>query len=351
MDPRLGRAEQLGGVTAVQYEDGSARGMRGLLVRTPSGFEFECLPDRALDVPRAYFKGTSLAWQAPAGVVREAVYAPDGDAFERSFFGGLVTTCGLMAFGPPGRDRFGSWGQHGRINHLAAESVAHRVVCEGAQRWVEITGVVREASLFGHCLRLERTWRIAFDSPVLHLHDRVTNEGGTAAPHMLLYHCNAGYPLLDENMRLDVSQHAMHPRDAAAAAGLAQWDRGGPPDAQFKEQVFVHQPVALQDGCAVAMMSNRKLANGRGLALVVRFDPVQLPALFTWRMLGVRDYVMAVEPANCPTIEGRVAAGERGTLPFLEPGETRNYDLRFEVLEGDAIDTLARAIRPSTGSG
>jgi hypothetical protein len=41
---------------------------------------------------------------------------------------------------------------------------------------------------------------------------------------------------------------------------------------------------------------------------------------------------MAMEPANCPTIEGRVEAGRRGTLPFLAPGETRAYDLSFEVL-------------------
>jgi hypothetical protein len=39
-----------------------------------------------------------------------------------------------------------------------------------------------------------------------------------------------------------------------------------------------------------------------------------------------------MEPANCPTIEGRVDAGKRGTLPFLEPGEARTYDLEFTVL-------------------
>jgi hypothetical protein len=48
-------------------------------------------------------------------------------------------------------------------------------------------------------------------------------------------------------------------------------------------------------------------------------------------MLGVKTYVMALEPANCPTIEGRTAARERGTLPFLEPGETRHYELEFDV--------------------
>ncbi len=51
-------------------------------------------------------------------------------------------------------------------------------------------------------------------------------------------------------------------------------------------------------------------------------------------MLGHKTYVMSMEPANCPTIEGREAALNRGTLPFLEPGETREYKLSFEVRTG-----------------
>ena len=69
----------------------------------------------------------------------------------------------------------------------------------------------------------------------------------------------------------------------------------------------------------------------QGVSLTVRNQPDQLPALMTWRMLGIKTYVMAMEPANCPTIEGRIAARERATLPFLEPGETRQYELEFDV--------------------
>ncbi len=47
---------------------------------------------------------------------------------------------------------------------------------------------------------------------------------------------------------------------------------------------------------------------------------------------------MGMEPANCPTIEGRIKAEELGTLPFLEPGESRRYDLEFRILsEADEI--------------
>jgi hypothetical protein len=46
-----------------------------------------------------------------------------------------------------------------------------------------------------------------------------------------------------------------------------------------------------------------------------------------------------MEPSNCPTIEGRAEAIRQGILPLMEPGETRRYRLRFQVLTGaESID-------------
>ena len=62
-------------------------------------------------------------------------------------------------------------------------------------------------------------------------------------------------------------------------------------------------------------------------------------------MLGHGTYVMGIEPANCPTIEGRVEAGKRGTLPFLEAGESRANDLEFEVLTAaDEFEAILRSM-------
>ena len=60
---------------------------------------------------------------------------------------------------------------------------------------------------------------------------------------------------------------------------------------------------------------------------------------------------MGMEPANCPTIEGRVEAGKRGTLPFLEPGEVRSYDLEFNVLtSAEELTSILALMPPSTGA-
>ena len=339
LERRVGRLDQVAGIAEIAFADGRARGARAFDVRSGGGLRFTSVADRALDVCALECDGVPLVWHGPGGVAAAGSdYDGSDRAFARNFFGGLFTTCGLGNFGPGGEDAYGSFGMHGRVNHLPAEGVSTRTLREDGCAHFELSGTVREAQVFGEDLSLERTLRVEMGARRLRVRDVVINRGGTRRPHMLLYHCNAGYPLLDTNARLHVSARAMRPRDEQAARGIAEWDLGGEPDATFAEQVFVHEPAAGPDGRARAMMVNRALDGGRGMALALRYDPVQLPALFTWRMLGVKTYVMAFEPANCPTIEGRAAAGERGTLPFLEPGERQAYDLEFEVLRGDDID-------------
>lgn len=331
LETRVGDLHQLGGITSIVYDDGRARGTRGFLLRTGGGLEVEIAADRALDVLSATYRGIPLTWRGPGGLAHPAYSEPGTEAFERDFFGGLMTTCGLQAFGPAGSDEDGSWQQHGYVNHAPAEAISQSTRWEGESCIFEITGTVREACMLGASLRLERTWRATLGETTLRLYDRVINEGGKRTPHMLLYHCNIGFPLLDDETELSVSHRAIRPRDDEARAGLAEWNRGGPPQSDFKEQVFIHEPRVCDDGWARATVSNVRLDGGRGVALSVGYRPNQLPALMTWRMLGAKTYVMAVEPANCPTIEGRITARERGALPFLEPGETREYELEFDV--------------------
>ena len=93
--------------------------------------------------------------------------------------------------------------------------------------------------------------------------------------------------------------------------------------------MFVHRPSPDESGWATATATNPQLAGGTSLSIA--FRPDQLPALFTWRMLGYGTYVMAAEPANCPNVGGRIAAENDGSLPLIEPGESHDYTLRFSV--------------------
>jgi hypothetical protein len=321
------------GVTPLERTTGRGRGVRELSVRTGSGFSFVSVVDRALDVALATHDDVPLCWRSCNEIASPAYAEHEADGFLRTFVGGLFTTCGLGNFGPAGHDAWGTFGLHGRINLAPAENVRYETTWLDEQTCVfEIAGTMRETQVFGENFRLERRLRAFAGGKRLELHDTVTNEAETRRPHMILYHCNGGFPILAADARLYVSHAGMRPRDAQAARGLEVWDRGAAPQRGFEEQVFIHEPIACADGRAAAVLWNPGLCEGRGLGLAIRFDPTQLPAFFTWRMLAHGTYVMGMEPANCPTIEGRVDAGKRGTLPFLEPGEARTYDLEFTVL-------------------
>ena len=349
---RTGRFDAVAGVTPTLRGGGRGQGVRELTLRAGSGFSFVSVVDRALDVALAYFGDTPLCWSSCNEIASPAFYEPEGSGFLDTFAGGLFTTCGLSNFGPAGADRWGTFGLHGRINAIPAQNVSHRALWLDDDACVlEIAGTMRETRIFGDNFRLERRLRTHVGGKRLELRDVVTNDAGTRRPHMILYHCNGGFPILDADARLFVSASGIAPRDADAERGLAVWDRGGEPEPGFKEQVFVHQPIVCRDGRAAAALWNPMLRDGAGLGIAIRFDPKQLPGFFTWRMLAHGTYVMGMEPANCPTIEGRIEAAKRGTLPFLEAGESKTYDLEFEVLTHQAeLDAIFAGTQLQTGA-
>jgi hypothetical protein len=147
---------------------------------------------------------------------------------------------------------------------------------------------------------------------------------------MMLYHINLGWPLLDDGAGVHLNARSMKPRDAEAEKGAASAARMPTPMAGYKEQVFYHDLIAEDNGFASAVLENRKL----GLGLFVRYRQEELPKFIQWKMAAEGEYVLGFEPANC-LVEGRAKERERGTLQFLEPGETREFLVHIGVLDGN----------------
>jgi hypothetical protein len=144
--------------------------------------------------------------------------------------------------------------------------------------------------------------------------------------HMILYHCNFGWPFLDAGARVVGPGPAPAPRDPLAAAGLATWDKVDSPVDDYPEQVFIHE---VQGPEGRTRLENPHL----GLAVSITWDASTLPAMFQWKLLRRRHYVMGLEPVNTRAIFGRARARSEGELPFLAPGETRSYTLTIAVEE------------------
>lgn len=332
---RIGNLSQIGGVEPFELVEGNTRGVRALRFRTGSGFSFTVLPDRGMDISAAEFNGQSLCWHSPTGPVAPAFYEPEGAGWLWGFFGGLLTTCGLTNTGPAGEDGGERYGLHGRASYLPAAEVAWSATWDGDECLLECRGTIREARLFGHNLTLTRRISAWLGESSLHIEDSVRNDGWTTSPLMILYHINAGFPLLDEGSRLIAPSRVVTPRDAEAESGLSVYDTFSAPLPDYKEQVFIHELAAADDGRTGAAVVSETQGE-HGLGLYVRFRQDQLPALFEWRQVGQGAYVVGVEPSNSANILGRAQARQEGSLPTLEPGEERRFQLEIGVLDGAA---------------
>jgi hypothetical protein len=324
---RVGRMEQLAGIRLSEAGDGKAHGCRILDVWTGTGLRFQINAERALDITGCEFKGLPIAWRSPAGDVHPAFFEPTKLGWLRSFSGGLLATCGLDQFGLPTQDGGTEFGLHGRISNQPATQVNYRTYWDGNDYKLEITGEIRQAALFCENLVLRRRITTALGSNQIRIEDSVTNEGFEPVPHMLLYHFNLGFPLVSEYTRLQLQSEETVPRDATAKNGLADWDCFQAPTHGYQEQVFIHRPVAAENGLALVELYNPQI----GYGVRWTYKTAELPYLMEWKMMGEGAYVVGIEPTNCNGLGGRVATREAGHLPNLLPGESRSYSLAVEV--------------------
>jgi hypothetical protein len=215
-------------------------------------------------------------------------------------------------------DEDGVVGMHGRIGAIPA----HLTVAEATSEAITVSGTVRQTAVFAENLLLRRRITSRVGSSSFTVEDTVTNEGSGVSPHMVLYHVNLGWPLLDDGGVVDIPHAAVRPRDADAEDGFGhQYDIGAPVRG-FREQVYIHEAGTDR----YASVTNKQ----RGLRFTLRFSET-LPAVFEWKMTATQHYVLGLEPANTPEIGGRAAARAAGLLPHLEPGESITYRLGFEM--------------------
>ena len=79
-------------------------------------------------------------------------------------------------------------------------------------------------------------------------------------------------------------------------------------------------------GNAQVCLQNKKL----GISLTIKFNTDQLPYLTEWKMMGMGEYVLGLEPCNVPA-KNRVALKEENILPFLKAGETVTNNIEVEL--------------------
>jgi len=336
---RVGRLEQVAGVRLVTLGDGLGRGVRVLEFRTGTGFAFEVLVDRCFDVGRCELSGQPLSWLSGAGVTGPWYYEPDEWGWFRAWGGGMVVTCGLdhtlgpaddtaAHFNQPHIQPSVRYGLHGRVGGLPARLAGYGERWDGDECVLWAEGEVLQSAVFGEQMVLRRRIEARVGQSRFTIHDEVENTGHTPASHMFLYHCNAGFPVLDEGAELVVPSLRTSTDYGVPIDGYQTMSAPVP---GATEACFEHELIAEAAGTVPVGLLNR----ARGLGVYQVFRISQLPHHTVWRMLGEGTYALGLEPGTNRDA-GRADARERGELQWLEPGETREYDLEIGALHGAA---------------
>ena len=325
---------QLGGIETAVLDNGPGKDVRIAWVNTGSGLRYKVVIDRGLDIADAFYHQHSLCWLSHTGITFPRPDSDHGLEWLSTFGGGLLTTCGLSHIGGPESDEHVQRGLHGRVSNLSAaiESIIQPDLAAGKLD-MSITAVMKESTVFGPNLELRRTIASTLGSSKIKISDLVINCGNTPSPHMMLYHCNFGWPFVDQGTQI-VWKGSCSPLGSEMDNAI------------FNEKVnykicqkpldshrgrgeacgFIDVDADAEGLCRIGLY-NSKL----GFAVAMEYSKKQLPWLTNWQHWGYGEYVTALEPGTNPPI-GQHKAREQNQLIHLEPGQSRSYELQISVL-------------------
>jgi hypothetical protein len=344
---KISNPAQLGGIETSVIDNGPGRGTRIAWINTGTGLRYKVVIDRAMDIADAFYNQHSLTWLNHSGITAPQPFSDKGTDWLRTFGGGLLTTCGLTHVGGPETDAYGERGLHGEVSNIPAviESIIQPDPAAGNLE-MSITGSIKQTPLFGPSLELRRTISGTIGQAAIRIHDEVINRGNSPAPHMILYHCNFGWPLVDEGTDIlwkgdwkprfeDGHNKIFREGNDFRKCPAPLEDHSG-----TGEEVGIIDSAADASGQCVCGLYNSRI----GIAVALRFWKKQLPWLTNWQHWGKGEYVTGLEPGTNPPI-GQKKAREQQTLLHIPSGERRHYDLEIEVLYSkDAIDKLFKEL-------
>jgi hypothetical protein len=323
---RISSMSQIAGAKVFEHTEGKAAGVKAVEVNAGLGLSFTVLLDRGMDIGEAYYKGVPIAWKSKVGVIAPTYFENQGHHWLRDFYGGLLTTCGLIQVGEPCEDKGVYHGLHGRISHIPAEKYWVDEYWEGDDYIVKVTGRMREAKIYDENLTLTREIKCVYGQKKVFIKDIVENEGYNETPFMIMYHVNEPFPIVSENSRLYSSAAKVEPQQEWAD----DYWRMSKPVPGYKYQTFVHTMPKDRDRVYYAII-NEELK----LGVYLGYDPQALPVGNEWKMLGQQDYVVAMEPSNTFNV-GIAESRKQGWLPFLKGREKKEINLEIGVLDGAA---------------
>jgi hypothetical protein len=348
---RVGHISQIGGVQLLASEDGVSRGVRYLEFRTGTGFHFKVAIERGMDVGYCEYRGQSLAW-IPSIMLPGPWYFEQQTHFGwlRTALGGLNNSSGMIHIGNPETADVShyhfparaeeTYGVHDRMAMIPGQLISYGERWEGDECLLEASGRVVQAQAYGENLVLTRRYTARLGDSRFFMHDEIENAGFLPTEHMLLYHINIGFPVVDADSELvaPVKKPPTIP-DGLPIGDASEYTRFIAPQKDWQLQGFELDMAAEDDGSVPVGIVNR---NNFGVYVV--YNQRQMPQYLEWRMMGEGQYAVGIEP--CTNTFGREIARQLGQLITLQPGDQRVYDLEVGVLDGaDAVEAFRTRVK------
>ena len=321
----LGVGRQVMSADLISRGDGWERGVRSVLLQNDR-LMVDVVIDRGMDIAGARIDGVPIGWLSPTGIVGPWYVENVGRGPHRSFYGGLLKTCGLDHIGAP---RTGSdpeatvYPMHGRISSSPAQLRSYGVEEQGGKLVAFVEGIALQAGVLAENLTLKRRVSLTYGSGVIELTDVISNEGANSVPHAVLYHVNVGWPLMSPGACLQLPNTQL--RGDTSFAELAA------PTGIPTSRAWHFESKSGPYGPGTAGIYNRAIDADRSAGLKLAWDAEQLPTMVHWQLSGRGgQYAMALEPS---TLKPHSVSGPM-EFPVLEPGESRTLKLKIELQIG-----------------
>lgn len=332
---RTGSMQQMAYVRPLRYSEGRAAGMNSYEVKN-GPLHFHVAADKCLDITDLEYKGINLSFLSKGGLQGPQEYDTFGTDAIRSIMGGLVFTCGLDNICAPCTVEGTNYPMHGRMRLTPAEHTGSSAAFEQDIYVMRLWGQMRQASLFGENMVLHRSIETKLGEKSILIRDIVENQSFKPEPLMLLYHCNFGYPFIDETCELVLPTHSTTGREEHSQQHIGSWASMPAPIEGEPEYVYLHEMAAGPDNLAHALIINHSLQ----LGLLLSYSRQTLPYFMQWKSVAAGDYVLGLEPSNA-SVYGKLHHINNGSVHTLAPFATQENLLRFTILDG--ADELEKA--------
>ena len=332
----IGNSNQLFKVRRIAFRDGMSEGIRAIEIQNQSGLYLTCIEDQCLNIYDFSYRGINCSFQSKNGLVSNRFFNGGANEFSYYWPAGMVYTCGLTNVGPGVEEDSLYYAEHGRIGMMPAENI-NIIKHEDS---VTITGSVHDSFLCGHCLELQRTITIPTVGKEINIHDVIINQEALPTEMMFMYHCNFGYPLLAAGAYCVKSSGEIID-NIGRATDPGNYTEVTLPDDHKIEEVYCHTNCSDKDGYGYAAIINDSLA----LGCYLKYQVATLPFLIQWKNMCSHDYCIGLEPSNSQ-IKGRTEERKNGTLPVINPYETKVFDLSIGILDGkQEIDNFVNKVK------